>query len=142
MTTRLIAPMPLTDFLNLIPFNPYVNPPWPNCAPLDPAEVQGCLDPNPGRRDWSCGGEATSTHTARIAHLARTWPNDGSDPIEVEVFDGVIVNDGWHRIAAAIARGDRLLYVEVSGVINEAVEYGFPVGHVLSDAINTKEARP
>ncbi len=127
MPTRLVVPIDLDAFLDLIPFDPYLNPPWQGCNPLTLADVTACRRPNPGRRDWASDSEPTTTHAARVAWLARHWPNDGTDPIEVEVFGGVTVNDGWHRIAAAIARGDHSIHVEVSGVLDEAAAYGFPI---------------
>ncbi|MFG1846869.1 hypothetical protein [Micromonospora carbonacea] len=133
MAARLITPISLDAFLGLIPYDPYLNPPWQGCRPLRLADVTACDQPNPGRRDWASGSESAATHTARVAWLTRHWPNDGTDPIEVEVFNGVTVNDGWHRIAAAIARGDRTLHVEVSGLLSEATECGFPICDPMED---------
>ncbi|MFF0822503.1 hypothetical protein ACFYUR_19240 [Micromonospora haikouensis] len=127
MAARLVVPVDLDAFLDLIPFDPYRNPPWRGCRPLDRQAVNACRASNPGRRDWADSSHPTRTHTARVAWLTRNWANDGSDPIEVEVFNGVTVNDGWHRIAAAIARDDHTVYVEVSGLLAEAQAYGFPV---------------
>lgn len=61
-------------------------------------------------------------HIARIAYLTRHWANDGSDTPEIEVLiDGtLVVNDGYHRICAAIARSDTQIIVDISGALDEA----------------------
>jgi hypothetical protein len=135
MTTALVVAMPVDTFLDLLPFHPYRNQPWWIDGPLSVAEVLSCAAPDPGRRDWGGDGQPRSVHTARVAHLVRSWVNDGTDPPDVEVFRGVIVQDGWHRIAAAIARNDQMLLVELCGFMSEAAEYGFPIpAHLLQDA--------
>jgi hypothetical protein len=128
----LVVPVDLAAFRDLVPFDPYVNPPWWGCAALDLDEVRTCQAPNPGRRDWGGGDEPRSVHTARVAWLVRNWANDGTDPVEVEVCGGVRVFDGWHRISAAIARGEQILYVELSGFLDEALAYGFPISKELA----------
>ena len=44
----------------------------------------------------------------------------------LQILDGVFLCDGWHRLAAAIFRGDEFLYVDLVGDIREALKYGIP----------------
>jgi hypothetical protein len=125
--TVLIVAVPIAQILDLLPLHPYESPAW-DCPPFTIADVLKCTDPNPGMFDhWTSQPDRTADrrlHIARIAYLARTWPNDGSDAPWVEMYCGVTMLDGWHRFAAAIARGERTLHIDLSGDLNEAVECG------------------
>ncbi len=68
--------------------------------------------------------EAPETHLARIAWLVVNWRNDGTEPPQVETvvggYDQVVVWDGYHRICAAIVRGDPHILVELGGDLDLA----------------------
>lgn len=130
MENRIIVPISLAELLGLVGFDPYQDSPWTGVDALDLDEVMSCTAPNPGRLIGEFA-YPQHIHTARVAWLVRNWANDGSDPIDVEVFRAVIVHDGCHRIAAAIARNDGQIYAEVGGDLDEALYYGFPVGSYL-----------
>lgn len=117
----------VSALLDHVPFDPYRHPPWCDVSPLSVREVRDCVEPNPGRREWGVP-QPRALHVARVAHLVRTWRNDGSDPPEVELYRGTVtVLDGWHRLAAAVARGDREVTVNLSGFVGEAHALGFTI---------------
>lgn len=130
MDNQIIVPINIVVLLDMAGFDPYQDSPWFGVDALDMDEVRSCTAPNPGR----LSGELVyprHIHTARVAWLIRNWTNDGSDPIQVEVYREVIVHDGWHRIAAGIARSEIQIYAELAGDLDEALFYGFPVGPFL-----------
>lgn len=135
MDNQIIVPINIVVLLDMAGFDPYQDSPWFGVDALDMDEVRSCTAPNPGRliaeRVYP-----KEVHTARVAWLVHNWANDGTDPIDVEVFRQVTVHDGWHRIAAAIARGDDQIYAEVWGDLDEALFQGFPVAPFL-DAFPT-----
>lgn len=119
-----IVPVRVAHLLVLLPLHPYTSPAW-DCAPFTVADVLTCTAPDPG--DYDTWAEPTrAMHVSHIAGLVRTWPNDGSAAPVLHVQHGVTLCDGWHRLAAAIARGDEFLYVELFGDAREALEYGIP----------------
>lgn len=121
-----IVPVRIAHLLTLLPLHPYTSPAW-DCAPFTVADVLACASPDPGDFDtWTESSRAM--HIAHIAHLARMWRNDGSAAPELMVYRGVTLVDGWHRLAAAIARGDEFLYVQLSDDRREALGYGIPFG--------------
>lgn len=65
-----------------------------------------------------------SVHIARIAWLAVHWRNDGTDPPQVEAVGPyqLVVNDGYHRICAAIVRTDLTVVLDVGGWLDAAEE--------------------
>jgi hypothetical protein len=70
-----------------------------------------------GTSEWS-----TARHEARIAYLVQ---NPNPAPIEVEFIDpeqpNLEMQDGWHRLAAALVRGDAEIAVHVGGYFRHAV---------------------
>lgn len=96
-------------------FNPLQTPPWPVSA-IRKSEVLAAkrlLDhPIP------CTA-ARSDHIGRIAFLVS---NGWSDAIHIDIINGwtFVVDDGNHRLAAAIIRKDPLITVELSGSIDHA----------------------
>ncbi|MEU4558395.1 hypothetical protein AB0F72_08395 [Actinoplanes sp. NPDC023936] len=129
--TMPIAAIRIARLLDMLPLHPYESPAW-DCPPFTIVDVLACTDPDPGPFDtWTSAPNPDTDrvlHIARIAHLARTWVNDGSDPPTLYVHRGVTLIDGWHRFAAAMARGEAAVHVEVLGDPDEAAAYGLEVG--------------
>ena len=122
----LIIPVRVTRLLELLPIHPFETPAW-DCEPFTVADVAACTDPDPG--DFDTWTESTrSMHIAHIAGLARSWPNDGSAAPVLQILDGVTLCEGWHRLAAAIARSDEFLYVDMVGDVREALQCGIQFG--------------
>lgn len=97
--------------------DPFQTPPWSEVLYLTPdcvkrAIAAGDLEPNPG----------TSRHIQRIAYfVVHGWP----DAIEVDVGIPCMgftpawpVQDGNHRFAAALVRGDEGITAELSGQVD------------------------
>jgi hypothetical protein len=119
-----IVPVAIAHLLTLLPLHPYDSPAW-DCDPFTVGDVLACTDADTGDYDtWT--EVSRSMHIAHIAHLAREWANDGSSVPVLQVYRGVTLCDGWHRLAAAMARGEEFLYVDLSGDLVEALEYGIP----------------
>jgi hypothetical protein len=104
--------------------SPFELPPWQNARPFTTADV---LAARAAGRLHAERIPAESlmdmdVHIARIAYLADHWRDDGSDPPLIEVLEDetVVVNDGYHRICAAIVREDETIIIDVSGYIDEA----------------------
>lgn len=70
-----------------------------------------------GTSEWT-----TARHEARIAYLVQ---NPSTSPIEVEFIDPeqaiLEMQDGWHRLAAALVRGDADISIHVGGYFRHAV---------------------
>lgn len=125
-----IVPVPIAHLLTLLPIHPYATPAW-GCDPFTVADVHACTDREPA--DFDTWPDAPrSRHIAHIAYLAEAWPNDGTASPEVHVHQGVTLVDGWHRLAAAMARSDEHLYVDLSGDLGEALALGIPFGRPAS----------
>lgn len=120
-----LVPVRIEHLLSLLSLHPYESPAW-DCEPFTIAEVLACTDPDPG--DYDTWDDTSRTlHIAHIAHLAQAWPNDGTAAPELMIYQGVTLVDGWHRLAAAMARGDQQLCVELSGDGQEAQTYGITI---------------
>lgn len=89
-------------------------------AAIEKGELE--VKPYPGF-SWSGDSEWDSRrHEARIAYLVK---NPALDAISIEFNDlemaSMEVYDGWHRIAAAMVRGDVEIKVAVGGCFRHAV---------------------
>ena len=79
-----------------------------------------------------------ATQTARATHVARiAWfvVHGWNDPVSIDVgvpalghHTGWMVDDGNHRLAAALFRGDTSISAEISGQLSYAVELGLMPG--------------
>jgi hypothetical protein len=78
--------------------------------------------PYPGFSYYVTSEWNTERHEARIAYLVQ---NPSSSPIEVEFIDAeqaiLEMQDGWHRLAAALVRGDENISINVGGYFRHAV---------------------
>ena len=102
--------------------DPFLNPPWfgrnhARIGPIDPRLIDKTLDmeiednPHDDTREYS-----KSWHVKRIAYLV-----SHPDPEPLVIRQGVHdvephLYDGYHRLAAAIFRGDKSIRVELSGL--------------------------
>lgn len=110
-------------------FDPFKSPPWFDGRDTTKEMVLKAIesqrlnaDPYPGY-NWSTEGAWTSEmHAERVAFL---YVNKASEPISIEFIDpysaSMEITDGWHRIAAAILRGDKEVQIEVGGYFRHAV---------------------
>jgi hypothetical protein len=106
--------------------DPYGSPPWEGSRPFAPLDVHAAAAAGQLTSRRLLAGELLDfdVHVGRVAYLMGTWRNDGSDPPALEVLedDTLIVNDGYHRICAAIARGAVNMCVDVAGYLDSAEE--------------------
>lgn len=104
--------------------NPLLDSPW--ASRVSPAQVRKCLEK--GRLQSAPVPISASAYlqAGRIAYLVT---NGWGDPIELDV--GVpalgchvswLVDDGNHRLAAAIFRGDATILSNISGSVSHAAE--------------------
>jgi hypothetical protein len=107
--------------------NPFENPPWHDGQGVSMAGVRKAI--NEGRvrttpypasilaTDWT-----DRMHEERIAWLVL---NSWSDPIEIEFSypecESFSIDDGNHRLSAAIFRGDEDIYVQLGGYVDNSV---------------------
>lgn len=68
------------------------------------------------RREWN-----SRRHEERIAWLVLNPP---ADPIEIEIdqYCGVGIDDGMHRLFAAVVREDRAAFIQLGGYVDYASE--------------------
>jgi len=85
--------------------------------------VHACLSDVSLRIDTPVGANSDDPmiHAGRIAWLAmNSWP----DPVQLEfTHQGFRVEDGNHRLAAAILRGDMFIEVSIGGYLDIAEEF-------------------
>jgi hypothetical protein len=109
--------------------NPLDNPPWFDGDKVTRAGVQAAIDvgrfeasPYPGytfsgQSEWN-----TARHEERIAYLT-IFKSDR--PISLEFTDAsqdcMEIDDGWHRLAAAIMRDEQDIQVAVGGYFRHSV---------------------
>jgi len=107
--------------------DPFVMHPWgsPGITPADVrrAYERGHFQPNEPEKQASLGRRGAD-HVARIAHLMRQgW----TDPLQLDV--GIpelgdrpdqVVQDGFHRLAAAIVLDKPWVYVDIAGSATQA----------------------
>lgn len=123
----LVGLVPIDRVLDII--DPQKDPPWHDGADVTKEGVLSALaDERFERRPYSsdllsaCRQDWTSRrHEERIAFLVANPP---SDPIAVEIdqYGGIGVDDGMHRIYAAVVRGDASISIEIGGFIDYAPE--------------------
>lgn len=119
---------------SLLPFSPFDHPVWTLNTPIRKTEVAKAIeaksfhpDPIPAPLDPGFKRNATrKEHVARVAYLV---VNPRTEPLDIDV--GVpslglnidwIIQDGHHRLAAAIYRGDAEIDIEFSGSVDLAEE--------------------
>lgn len=123
---RIGGPVPIERLTRL--FDPFAEPPWYDGQDVTREGVTRAL--KSGRRettpysaerfgkDWDA-----ERHEARIAWLVE---NKASDPIHIEfsepTYSAVSIEDGHHRLAAAIYRGDTEIMIELGGFFAYCVE--------------------
>lgn len=114
-----------TDLL-LDQLDPFNCTPWDGMPAFTVADVAAKVDVGDlhPHRIVNSHDEPPDVHLARIAWLVLHWANDGSDPPQVEVGGryGLSVHDGYHRICAAVVRGDERVWLDVGGDLGEAEE--------------------
>lgn len=108
--------------------DPYVNP-WTD-EPFSPAEVGAAI--SAGRLEpasFSADGNDVWNRSRHIERIAYLVVNGWNGPIEIDVGIPVMgfsmewpVQDGNHRLAAAIYRGDATIQASVGGQIDYANE--------------------
>lgn len=109
--------------------NPLENSPWYDGEGVSREGVQAALDA--GRlesspyRGFSFSGASewdTARHEERIAYLT---VNKSDRPISIEFVDAyqdrLEIDDGWHRLAAALMRDERSIKVAVGGYFRHSV---------------------
>jgi hypothetical protein len=121
---ELIVAVPTATLVDLL--DPFNCTPWDGMPAFTVSQVRlfvdaGRLHPH---RIVQSHDEPAEIHLARIAYLVEHWPNDGTDPPQVEVWPArygyVTVHDGYHRICAAITRGDPHILVDLAGDLDLA----------------------
>lgn len=114
-------------------WNPFEQSPWPEVLILTKEDVSACIANKRlsttryddvmqnYRGDSMTKDRAKAYHAERIAHLV-VQPSD--DPIEVmeNIYGGWEIEDGFHRLAAAIYRGADTIKVR-TGDINGFVQW-------------------
>lgn len=105
--------------------NPLQRSPW-RVGPVTEAMVRECLVDGLFRSKPIRIDSPPHHHAQRIAYLV---VNGWSDPIDIDVgvpslhcYVDWIVQDGNHRLAAAMVRGDEEIAAEVSGCLQFASE--------------------
>jgi len=100
--------------------DPIMFPPWRDMnTPISVADVltvETFTDTSPYREN---NPKPYRWHVERIAYFVMHGWNI---PVEMEVTQSgeVLIHDGHHRLAASLIRGDRVLYVNVSGFLEQA----------------------
>jgi hypothetical protein len=123
---NLIAVVPIE---RLALTNPFDAAPWFDGQGVTLEGVRGHIEaqtleatPYPGFSYSGTSEWTTARHEARIAYLVE---NPSLTPIEVEFIDPeqaiLEMQDGWHRLAAALVRGDAEIPVHVGGYFRHAV---------------------
>ena len=104
--------------------------PW-GCRPITHSEVlaavkDGRFCRKQHRVDWNSKGLTRKEHIERIAFFV---VHGSADPISIDVGVPALgchvahpLQDGHHRLAAAILRGDKYINAEVSGQLDYAAE--------------------
>lgn len=114
-------------------WNPFEQSPWPEVHVITPDDVKDALAGqrlsgdryddvmHRFRTNHATKDHAKSYHAGRIAYLVQ-HPSD--DPIMVieNVRGGWDIDDGYHRLAAAIYRGDATIKVR-AGAMDEFVHW-------------------
>jgi hypothetical protein len=122
---RIWGLIPIERITNV--YDPFAEPPWYDGSAVCIAGVRSAikenrLNPEPYSAkkfgpDWT-----SRKHEERIAWLVL---NPSHDPISIEFSypndDAFSIDDGNHRLAAAIYRGDREIAVEVGGFFENTV---------------------
>lgn len=120
-------------------FDPFENSPWHDGQGVTREGVvraidEGRLERAPysvglnqfDREDWS-----PQRHEERIAYLVI---HQSDEPISVEFshpdFEGMSIDDGNHRLAAAIVRDDADILIEIGGYISNCVQ---AIGIIVRD---------
>lgn len=108
--------------------NPFENPPWHDgqgvsMAGVRQAIIEGRLRTTPYPASVLASDWTDRMHEERIAWLVL---NSWSDPIEIEFSypecESFSIDDGNHRLSAAIYRNDRDIYVQLGGYIDNSVK--------------------
>lgn len=123
----LVGHVPIDRILEII--NPESDPPWHDGPDVTRAGILSAIaEGRHERRPYSsdllsaCRKDWTSRrHEARIAFLVA---KPSSDPIAVEIdqYGGIGVDDGMHRLYAAVVRGDDSIAIQIGGFIDYAPE--------------------
>lgn len=122
---RIAGNVPLERITRL--FDPFVHPPWHDGQGVTMAGVRAAL--NKGRletkpysaeffaRDWT-----SIRHEQRIAWLVL---NPSTEPIQIEFsepgYEACSIDDGNHRLAAAIIRSDAEIAIQIGGFFAHSV---------------------
>lgn len=124
---RLVGFIPIDRLLEIT--DPIAEPPWHDGPDVSRDGVlsaisEGRLEKRPYssdllsvcRREWN-----SRRHEERIAWLVL---NPSAYPIEVEIdqYGGVGIDDGMHRLFAAVVRGERAAFIQLGGYIDYAPE--------------------
>lgn len=110
--------VPLASLLRYV--NPFVTPPW-ECGPFTIDDVKRAivkedLQPLP-TPSW----HARDEHIARVAYLAvEGWDNRFSPVLDVDAFWPI--DDGNHRVCAAVVRGDEYIEMIIVGSLKNTEE--------------------
>ena len=105
--------------------NPFESVVWRGLqTPILLSEIDDAIESNAyqdANKPYSKMFISRKEHIKRIAYLVI---NKQTDPIEIETEANWLVNDGNHRLAAAIYRNDETINVAFYGVL-EKIEYLF-----------------
>lgn len=104
--------------------NPVETPPWEFCEGMVPDDVWACImEENYHREPAIQNLDGMAIHAARIAYL-HDHPAD--DPIQLDASLAAAgkwpIEDGNHRLYAAILRGDAFINAEISGFESDIEE--------------------
>lgn len=123
---EIVGQLPLS---RLSVFDPFNKSPWYDGQGFTRELVLKALEENklhaepyPGY-SWSQESEwTTERHAERVAWLV---VHRNTDPIDIEFTDlhsgSMEIHDGWHRLAAAMIRGDTDINIAVGGIFRHAV---------------------
>ncbi len=101
---------------------------WGLDCPITQNNIQTAIDTNNllYPKVWDGRGTGGSSRSDHIARIAWFVTHDWNDPINVDVgvpslgcYPKWPLEDGNHRFAAAIIRGDNFILANMSGAINE-----------------------
>lgn len=109
--------------------SPLESPPWFDGQEVSFDGVRKCVEahnlepqPYPGYGHSKASDWDSERHERRIAYLVI---HPANDPICVEFVDPdgarLELNDGWHRLAAAMSRGDEAIPVAIGGYFSNSV---------------------
>lgn len=102
-------------------YNPIEHPPWIGIDRIDPADIAQAITSKKLDKRFSnsvsYSGQSKEYHIQRIAYLVF---NPDSEPLIVEPYRNEFdVVDGFHRLAAAIYRGDPTIKVAFGGTAKQ-----------------------